>query len=407
MTSTPGARRDGRGLVGRVTGAVTGRVVDVVDPDIVLAHVDVDALVERVDLDAALARVDIQSVLDRVDLNALVERVDLDAALERVDVEALVARIDLNQLLERVDLNPLLARVDPQVIIDRVDVDAVLARVDPQVIIDRVDLDAVLARVDPQAIVDRVDMDAVLARVDIQALVQRSGIPDVVADSTRSMAASMIDLGRRQLVGLDVIVERLIFRILRRRPYEGISGPTALTGTGGTARGTGTVSGNYAGAFSRAVSGLIDIGVITALYTLGVSGLGVLTRVLFGLSLGRGGPWGVVGLALWAFFYIFVGLLITGRTIGKALTGLRVIRADGTAPTARVVFVRTLALPLSLLLFGVGFLMVPLRRDHRALHDLIAGTAVVYDWGDRPAEMPGPLADFLNRIQSAHQGTSA
>ena len=90
-----------------------------------------------------------------------------------------------------------------------------------------------------------------------------------------------------------------------------------------------------------------------------------------------------------------------GRTIGKALTGIRVVRADGTAPTARVVLIRTLALPLSLLVFGVGFLMIPVRRDHRALHDLIAGTAVVYDWGDRPAEMPGPLADFLNRIQSA------
>jgi hypothetical protein len=66
-----------------------------------------------------------------------------------------------------------------------------------------------------------------------------------------------------------------------------------------------------------------------------------------------------------------------------------------------VVFVRTLALPLSLVLFGVGFLLIPVRRDHRALHDLIAGTAVVYDWGDRPAEMPGPLADFLNRVGKA------
>jgi uncharacterized RDD family membrane protein YckC len=404
MTSTSAGRSgERRGLVGRVAGAVTGRVVDTVDPDIVLAHVDVDALVERVDLDAALARVDIQALLDRIDLNALIDRVDLDAALDRVDVEAVLARIDVNQLLDRVDPNRLLARVDAQIVIERVDVDAVLARVDPQAVIDRVDVGALVARVDPQAIVDRVDMDAVLARVDIQALVQRSGIPDVVADSTRSMAASMIDLARRQLVGLDVIVERLIFRMLRRRTTEVIRGPAALTGGGGTPRDTETVSGNYAGAFSRAASGLIDIGVIIGLYTLGAAALGVLTTVLFGFSLGRGGPWGVVALALWAFFYIFVGLLITGRTIGKALTGLRVVRADGTAPTARVVFIRTIALPLSLLLFGIGFLMIPLRRDHRALHDLIAGTAVVYDWGDRPAEMPGPLADFLNRAGSPGQ----
>ena len=81
MTNTSAGRNgEGRGLVGRVAGAVTGRVVDAVDPDIVLAHVDMDALVERVDLDAALARVDIQALLDRLDLNGLVERVDLDAA---------------------------------------------------------------------------------------------------------------------------------------------------------------------------------------------------------------------------------------------------------------------------------------------------------------------------------------
>ena len=408
MTNTSAGRNgEGRGLVGRVAGAVTGRVVDAVDPDIVLAHVDMDALVERVDLDAALARVDIQALLDRVDLNALVERVDLDAALGRVDVDALVARVDVNEVLARVDPNLLLARVDPQVLLDRVDVDALIARVDPQHVIDRVDVDALLARIDPQAIVDRVDMDAVVARVDVQAIVQRSGIPDVVADSTRSMAASMIDLGRLQLVGLDVIVERLIFRMLRRGVDQLIRGPAALTG-GGAPRGTETVSGNYAGAFSRAASGVIDIGVIIGLYTLGAAGLDVLTRVLFGVNLARGGPWGVVALALWAFLYVFVGLLITGRTIGKAVTGLRVIRADGTAPTARVVFVRTLVLPLSLVLFGIGLLLIPVRRDHRALHDLIAGTAVVYDWGDRTAEMPGPLADFLNRVgQTDHPDAHA
>jgi uncharacterized RDD family membrane protein YckC len=401
MSSTSAGRSgEGRGLVGRVAGAVTGRVVDAVDPDIVLAHVDVDALVERIDLDALLARLDIQAVLDRVDLDALVERLDLDTALARVDIDALVGRVDVNHLLERVDPNRLLARVDPQIVMDRIDVTAVLARVDPQGVIDRVDLDAVLARVDVQRVVERVDVDAVLAGVDIQALVQRSGIPDVVADSTRSMAASMMDLARRQLVGLDVIVDRVVFRHLRRASEGGPSGPPALS-AGEEGRTHASVTGDYTGVVTRAGSGLLDIGAVVALYTVGVAGLDVLTRVLFGFSLGRGGPWGILALALWAFFYFFTGLLITGRTVGKALTGLRVVRSDGSAPSARVVLVRTLALPFSLLLFGVGFLMIPFRRDHRALHDLIAGTAVVYDWGDRQAAMPGPLADFLQRSRSS------
>jgi uncharacterized RDD family membrane protein YckC len=390
--------------MGRVAGAVTGRVVDAVDPDVVLAHVDVDALLDRVDLDAVLARVDVQAVLDRVDLDALVSRGDLDAALGRVDVDALVGRIEVDDLLDRVDPNRLLARVDPQVVMDRVDVDALLSRIDPQLLLDRVDVDALLARVEPQAILDRVDMDAVLARVDVQALVQRSGIPDVVADSTRSMAASMIDLGRRQLVGLDVIVGGLLARLWRHRSSQVASGPTALISSGDSSlRTLETVSGNYAGPVTRAVAGALDIAAIVALYTIGVAGLGILTRVLFGFELGRGGPWGVVALAVWAFTYLFVGVLITGRTIGMGLVGLRVVHADGTAPMPRAAFVRTLTLPLSALLLGIGFWMILFRRDHRGLHDVIAATAVVYDWGDRQAEMPGPLADFLHRASGTPQ----
>ena len=72
-------------------------------------------------------------------------------------------------------------------------------------------------------------------------------------------------------------------------------------------------------------------------------------------------------------------------------------RPDGGAPGVRAMFIRTLALPLSVLFFGIGLLMIVVQREHRGLHDLIAKSCVVYDWGDRSAEMPGPLSDFLNR----------
>jgi uncharacterized RDD family membrane protein YckC len=54
-------------------------------------------------------------------------------------------------------------------------------------------------------------------------------------------------------------------------------------------------------------------------------------------------------------------------------------------------------LPVSTLLFGVGFLGLFLQRERRGLHDLAAGSAVVYDWGDRPASLPTPLGDWLSR----------
>jgi uncharacterized RDD family membrane protein YckC len=47
----------------------------------------------------------------------------------------------------------------------------------------------------------------------------------------------------------------------------------------------------------------------------------------------------------------------------------------------RVVF------PLSFLLCGLGFLGILVQREHRALHDLIAGTAVVDAWDARAARL--------------------
>ena len=49
--------------------------------------------------------------------------------------------------------------------------------------------------------------------------------------------------------------------------------------------------------------------------------------------------------------------------------------------------IRTLAFPLSFLLLGLGFTGILFQRDRRALHDMIAGTAVVYYWEARAARL--------------------
>ena len=43
--------------------------------------------------------------------------------------------------------------------------------------------------------------------------------------------------------------------------------------------------------------------------------------------------------------------------------------------------------PLTVLLFGLGFPGILVQRERRALHDLIAGTAVVYAWDARAARL--------------------
>ena len=94
-----------------------------------------------------------------------------------------------------------------------------------------------------------------------------------------------------------------------------------------------------------------------------------------------------VALVVWAFVYMAYPLAAAGRTFGMAIVGVRVVRADGRDLDRRHAMVRVLALPLSFLLFGLGFLLILLRRDRRALHDLIASTAVVYAWDARAARL--------------------
>ncbi len=69
---------------------------------------------------------------------------------------------------------------------------------------------------------------------------------------------------------------------------------------------------------------------------------------------------------------------LTGRSIGKWTTGLRLERVGGGPPgIARALLRHFVGYPLSLLPFGLGFLIAAVNPTGRALHDLICGTVVV------------------------------
>ena len=87
------------------------------------------------------------------------------------------------------------------------------------------------------------------------------------------------------------------------------------------------------------------------------------------------------------FIYFAYPLAASGRTFGMAVLGVRAVRVDGGDLDGRHAVIRVLALPFSFLLFGFGFLLILLRRDRRALHDLIAHSAVVYSWDARAARL--------------------
>jgi uncharacterized RDD family membrane protein YckC len=159
---------------------------------------------------------------------------------------------------------------------------------------------------------------------------------------------------------------------------------TSRTSSGGV-----TLQGRYAGVATRAGAFGIDIVTIAVLFALGGLVIERMLALFLGteVSLSDSQVFSTVALGLWILLYLAYPLAVSGRTFGMSVLGLRAVRSDGSDLSARRAVVRVLALPLSFVLFGLGFLLIVLRRDHRALHDLIAGSAVVYAWRARAAHL--------------------
>jgi RDD family len=82
--------------------------------------------------------------------------------------------------------------------------------------------------------------------------------------------------------------------------------------------------------------------------------------------------------AVWAFIYFAHFWGLNGKTAGGALFGVQVLTNEGGDVSGRRAIGRTLAFPLSFLILCLGFLGILLVDQRRALHDLIAGTVVIY-----------------------------
>ena len=149
------------------------------------------------------------------------------------------------------------------------------------------------------------------------------------------------------------------------------------------------LEGHYAGIVTRLVAFVIDIITIAVIFAIGGQVIEYLLSVMLrhSVELREASVAQYIALGLWAFVYFAHPLAASGRTFGMAVVGIRVVRTDGSELGTRRAIVRVLALPLSFLLLCFGFLLIVLRGDRRALHDLIAGSAVVYAWDARAARL--------------------
>ena len=147
--------------------------------------------------------------------------------------------------------------------------------------------------------------------------------------------------------------------------------------------------GNYAGAVTRFAAYSIDLVVSTAVFVLALAAISWGVRIVTGhdVSWNRSNIVVAVIFVLWQFLYFGYSWAVSGRTFGMAVLGIRVVRDDGTILPPKQAIVRALVFPLSFLLFGLGFLGILVQHEHRALHDLIAGSAVVYSWDARAAHL--------------------
>jgi uncharacterized RDD family membrane protein YckC len=147
--------------------------------------------------------------------------------------------------------------------------------------------------------------------------------------------------------------------------------------------------GHYAGAVSRLAAFAADVGASWGLYTAGAALLSLASELITGTSVTvtHHQILAIVVLVIWEFIYFAYPWAVSGRTLGMAVFGLQVVTAQGRPIGSRQAVLRTLALPLSFLVFGIGLLGILFQRERRALHDLLVGTAVVYAWDARAARL--------------------
>jgi uncharacterized RDD family membrane protein YckC len=129
----------------------------------------------------------------------------------------------------------------------------------------------------------------------------------------------------------------------------------------------------------------------------GVLALATMLARLFG-DARRGGSVvlaaGYAAVAVVAFLNFVVIAGATGRTVGKWLAGLRVVRKDGERLSVARSLVRHLfGYALTALTLGLGFLLAAFNQRGRALHDIIAGTVVIRSRAVRTAPPPRPVRE--------------
>jgi uncharacterized RDD family membrane protein YckC len=140
------------------------------------------------------------------------------------------------------------------------------------------------------------------------------------------------------------------------------------------------LQGRRAGFASRVVADVIDLAIAFAIFVVIYSGFSILWDffnsdtiqiTVQSPGLNASGMW------LTLVVYLSLGWASTGRTIGKQVMGLRVVRRDAQPlRTGQAIGRAVLCATFPVLMM----VTVPFSRRNAGIHEMICKTVVVYDW---------------------------
>lgn len=183
-----------------------------------------------------------------------------------------------------------------------------------------------------------------------------------------------------------------------------------------------TFKGHYAGFVTRLVAFVIDILIVSITIGVMLGTIGLILR-FFNIDLqtmtdGMGNVNSFVRgtiIFLTSFGFTFVVNLIyttffwmiAGKTIGKAVMGLRVIGPKGSRVTIGRALRRYVGYWISAIPLFSGYFWVLVNEQRHGWHDIIAGTSVIYDHEAQYTEGGlGRLAQYAPRIEEKMENKS-
>ena len=156
----------------------------------------------------------------------------------------------------------------------------------------------------------------------------------------------------------------------------------------------------YGGIATRAVALAIDVVIAQVILLFGGAVLALVASLVGGIQLDTLAK--ILAAAAWVAvvgFYFVLFWSTAGQTPGMRLMALRVMTGAGVHPGVARSIVRLVGLGLAILPLFAGFLPVLFDERRRGLHDLLAGTVVLYA-GREPPPAPAPAtAPALGDVQ--------